>query len=172
MNGSLLLQNSSKYACINKPQKPLKTPSFFSLPMPKPKTAIVFGTFDILHKGHLNFFEQAKQAAGNDSKLIVVVGRDLNVKKAKGNFPVNSETARLLAVKKVKIVDDAMLGDLKDKFAIIEKVRPDLICLGYDQKTPENFENELKKRGIKAEIIKLKPYKADVYKSSKMKNLI
>lgn len=139
--------------------------------MPKPKTAIVFGTFDILHKGHINLFEQAKQIAGQGSKLIVVIGRDLNVKQAKGSFPVNSETARLLAVKKSQIVDDAMLGDLKDRFAIIQKVRPDLICLGYDQKTPDNFENELKKRGVKAEVVKLKAHEPEKYKSSVLKSI-
>lgn len=132
------------------------------------KKVIVFGTFDILHKGHLNFFEQAKKAGGNDTKLLVVIGRDLNVKQAKGSFPVNNETARLLAVKKVQIVDDVILGDLKDKLSIIEKTRPDIICLGYDQKAPENMEELLERRGIRVKIARLNPYNESKYKSSKL----
>lgn len=133
------------------------------------KKVIVFGTFDVLHKGHLNFFEQAKKAGGNETKLLVVIGRDLNVKQAKGSFPINSETKRLLAVKRVQIVDDVILGDLKDKLSIIEKTRPDIICLGYDQETPENFEVQLKNRNIKAEVRRLNAYHPEMFKSSKMK---
>ena len=47
---------------------------------------IVFGTFDILHKGHLNLFKQAKQ---HGDYLMAVIARDKNVKKAKGKFPKN-----------------------------------------------------------------------------------
>ncbi|PIN86836.1 FAD synthase [Candidatus Woesearchaeota archaeon CG10_big_fil_rev_8_21_14_0_10_44_13] len=137
--------------------------------MPPPKKVIVFGTFDILHPGHLNFFSQAKKAGGLDSKLVVVIGRDLNVKQAKGLFPINNETTRLLRVKKVQEVDDVLMGDLKDKISIIEKTRPDIICLGYDQELPENFEAELKKRNIKAEVRRLNAYQPDKFKSSKLK---
>ena len=42
------------------------------------KRIMVFGTFDGLHKGHLNFFKQAKNFAEN-SFLIVSVARDKNV---------------------------------------------------------------------------------------------
>ena len=41
---------------------------------------MVFGTFDGLHKGHLNFFKQAKKLA-QKSFLIVSIARDLNVLK-------------------------------------------------------------------------------------------
>lgn len=134
--------------------------------MPKPKTAMVFGTFDILHKGHLNFFEQAKDAAGPESKLIVVVGRDLNVKKAKGIFPINSENARLMGVKKQQIVDDAMLGDMTDRLKLIERIRPEMICLGYDQEEPDNLEAELKRRRLNVQILRMKPFQEIKYKSS------
>ncbi|MCX6707322.1 MAG: adenylyltransferase/cytidyltransferase family protein, partial [Candidatus Woesearchaeota archaeon] len=71
----------------------------------KPKTVLVFGTFDILHPGHLNFFDQARKAGGEGSKLVVVVARDFNSKKAKGIFPLNNERARLDAVKKSNSAD-------------------------------------------------------------------
>ena len=39
---------------------------------------MVFGTFDGLHKGHINFFQQAVKLAKN-SYLIVSIARDKNV---------------------------------------------------------------------------------------------
>lgn len=137
--------------------------------MPKPKKAIVFGTFDILHPGHLDFFKQAKAIAGVEGKLVVVVARDLNVKQAKGMFPINNENRRLLDVSRQEIVDEALLGEPTDKFRIIAKIRPDIICLGYDQKVPEGFDEWLKKGSMKIEVVRLKPYKDEVFKSSKFR---
>ena len=43
---------------------------------------MAFGTFDILHAGHLNFFKQARKLSKYPF-LIVSVARDVNVKKIK-----------------------------------------------------------------------------------------
>jgi len=48
---------------------------------------MVFGTFDGLHKGHLNFFWQARKLAV-DSFLVVSIARDKNVIKIKGKSPL------------------------------------------------------------------------------------
>ena len=133
------------------------------------KKAIVFGTFDIIHDGHLDFFQQAKEKAGPGSRLVVVVARDINVEKVKGRKPVNNEEQRLKAVKSIEMVDEAVLGDAWDRLKIIEKLKPDIICLGYDQEAPENLEESLINRGIKAEIARLKPYMEHQFKSSKIK---
>ncbi len=129
------------------------------------KKVMVFGTFDILHPGHINFFKQAK---GQGDYLIIVVARDLNVKKIKGKFPLNSEQTRMNEIKKTGIADEAVLGRLNDWFGLIEEKKPDTICLGYDQKD-FNLKEELKKRNLNIEIIRLKPYKNKKYKSSKLK---
>ena len=42
------------------------------------KRVLIFGTFDGIHEGHLNLFKQAKKYG---DYLIVVVGRDENIKK-------------------------------------------------------------------------------------------
>lgn len=155
---------------------------------------MVFGTFDILHPGHLNFFKQAKcKGIANFSsrrkcrlkpassrykltnfslypKLIVVVARDVNVKKAKGHWPKFSEKIRLRNVKKLKIVNKAILGNKKDYFKVIRKEKPDVICLGYDQKIKVlTLKKELKKLGLKSQVFRLKAYKPHLYKSSKLK---
>ena len=62
-----------------------------------------------------------------------------------------------------------MLGNLGDKYDIIEDINPDIICLGYDQTHfVDKLESELKKRKINAEIVRIKSYKEDVYKSSSL----
>lgn len=126
---------------------------------------ICFGTFDILHNGHIYFLKKAKEKG---DFLAVVVGRDRNVAKIKAK-PVNNEKKRLNKVKKLKFIDKAVLGHLTDKYKIIEKINPHIICLGYDQNSfTKNLRKELNKRKIKAKIIRLKAYKKNIYKSSKL----
>lgn len=121
---------------------------------------MIFGTFDILHKGHLNKFDQAKKYGD----LIIVVARDDTVKKVKGKKPKYSEKTRLNKVKKYA---KAVLGYKTDKYKIIEKYKPDIIALGYDQNSfTKDLRKELKQRKLKIKIIKLKPYKSHKYKSS------
>lgn len=131
------------------------------------KKVLAFGTFDILHPGHVNFLKQAKK---HGDFLIVVVARDATVKKVKGRKPKYSEKKRLAKIKKLEIVNYALLGNKKGKYSIIEKIKPNVICLGYDQNSFTNgLKQELRKRKIKAKIIRLKPYKAHKYKSSKLR---
>jgi FAD synthetase len=140
----------------------------------EPKTAmatatmvkvIVFGTFDILHKGHIDFFRQAKEFG---DILVAVVARDSTVEKIKGHKPENEEDARLAEVRKE--TDEAMLGYEDDHYRIIEEQKPDVICLGYDQDSfSEGLAEEIKKRGISAKIVRLKPYMPEEYKSSKLR---
>lgn len=131
---------------------------------------MVFGTFDIYHPGHLYFLKQAKK---HGDLLFVVVSRDDTVKKLKGQSPLHNEKERLKKVQSLPFVDCAVLGSTKDKFSILAKIKPDIICLGYDQYYfTENLEEELKKRGIKTKIIRLKAYKEHLYKSSKLRKTI
>ena len=70
-----------------------------------PKIKIMaFGTFDLLHKGHLDFFKQARLIAKRPY-LIVSVARDVNVKRIKGRPPSFTQSQRLKKVKACKLVD-------------------------------------------------------------------
>lgn len=127
---------------------------------------IVFGTFDVLHPGHLDFFRQAK--AKGDC-LIVVVARDENVKKIKGRLPKNFEGKRLKEVKAAELVNKAILGDKKDKYKLIKKFKPYVICLGYDQEVDlKELKRSLQEFNLSAKIHRLKSYKSSLYKSSKL----
>lgn len=131
------------------------------------KKSMAFGSFDILHEGHRHYLMEAKSYG---DYLIVVVARDSNILKFKGRKPKNDENYRLEQVKKLDFVDEAVLGDKDDILKVLEEHKPNVICLGYDQKTldEEKLKGELEKRKIKAEIIRAKPYKEDIYKSSKL----
>ena len=131
------------------------------------KKVMCAGTFDTIHPGHLYYLSEAKKYG---DRLIVVVARDGTSEKFKGRKPAHNERERLEAVRTLEIVDEAVLGNKDNIFDIIEKVKPDAICLGYDQKIQrQEVEDELKKRGIKADVIRISPYMPHVYKSSKLK---
>ena len=128
------------------------------------KIAMCFGTFDTLHAGHEDYFRQAKDQA---DEIIVVVARDVTVLDVKGNLPRMNELARLGAVQEHPLVDDAKLGYEEDKFRILEEIKPDVICLGYDQEAfTENLDAELARRGLSAEIFRCQPFQPDTFKSS------
>src|SRR3989344_4001830 len=132
------------------------------------KTVMASGSFDLVHPGHLHYLSEAKK---HGDKLIVVVARDSNILKFKGKKPKYNEKERLERVKQLSIVGKAILGNEGNIFDIINEIKPDVICLGYDQKpaTIEELKEELKKRNIKAEVIRISPFKPEVYKSSILK---
>ncbi|MBI2657567.1 FAD synthase [Candidatus Woesearchaeota archaeon] len=131
------------------------------------KTVMCAGTFDIIHPGHLYYLSEAKKYG---DKLVVVVARDETSKSFKGRDPVHNERQRLESVRMLEIVDEAVPGHHGDIFKIIEEIKPDAICLGYDQNVQkQQLEDELKKRGIKADVIRIGSYMPHMYKSSRMK---
>ena len=130
------------------------------------KTVMCAGTFNIVHPGHLYFLSEAKKYG---DKLIVVVARDETSEKMKGKRPMHNEKDRLAQIRQLEIVDEAVRGKSGNIFNILEEIKPGVICLGYDQKVQkQELEDELKKRNIKADVIRISSYMPHVYKSSKM----
>ncbi len=129
---------------------------------------MAFGTFDLLHPGHKYFLRQAKKLG---SYLIVVIARDSTVKKLKGNLPRQNENERLEAILSLNLADKAVMGDKGlNKYRVIEKYRPDIIALGYDQTSfVQGLKNKIEKFKLKTKIIRLKPYQAHKYKTSIIK---
>lgn len=125
----------------------------------------VFGTFDGLHRGHLNFFRQARELV-KDSFLIVSIARDKNVLRIKGDLPILRESERLNLIKKCKLVDKVILSGIKNHIPHILKEKPNIIALGYDQKFyTKNLAKDLKDKGLFVKIKRLKPYKEKIYKN-------
>jgi len=104
----------------------------------KQKVVLASGVFDLLHLGHVRFLEDAKRAGGKNAKLIVIVARDSTVEKTKGRKPIMSEDQRCALVESLKVVDEAVLGyEGLEIGEVIEKIKPDFIALGYDQREME-----------------------------------
>lgn len=130
---------------------------------------LAFGTFDLLHAGHLHVLMQAK-ALGDE--LVVVVARDSTVEKLKGKRPLFGQTHRLALVAALKPVDRAVLGHdyFANKAQIVKEVQPDIIALGYDQYSDtRKLRQELKKAGWKGKIVRLKAFRPEKLKSGKLK---
>ena len=74
-------------------------------------------------------------------------------------------------VKKNKFVNQVILSGAKNHIPHIVKIRPDIIALGYDQKVyVENLKKDLKNKGVSVKIVRLKPYKENIYKNHLLKN--
>ena len=118
-----------------------------------------FGVFDIIHASHVKFLERCKKLS-KDAELIVVLARDSTVLKDKGKKPLIPEEQRRYIVESLKPVNNAILGNEgSDKLKIVKEIKPDIIVLGYDQDWNEKeLEKELKKRGLKIKIFRLKKY--------------
>lgn len=78
------------------------------------KAIIVSGYFNPIHKGHLEYFNNAK-ASGD--VLIVIVNNDLQ-RHLKGSKEFQKEDERLFIVQNIKAVDHAMLSIDTDRTVI------------------------------------------------------
>ena len=126
---------------------------------------LVFGTFDGLHEGHLDFFRQAK---GHGDYLVVVVGRDSTIVRTKGRSPKFNENERLKAAQESGLIDEARLGNEgNNPYKVIKEVRPDVICLGYDQTHfVDKLAEKTKEMGLNIKILRMDAYRPEIYHSS------
>lgn len=100
----------------------------------KENKTLVFtnGCFDILHKGHAAYLNQAK-SLGDD--LIVGVNSDRSVKVLKGdNRPVNNENDRAFLLDNLKSVDYVIIFDEDTPYNLIKDIVPDYLVKGGDWK--------------------------------------
>lgn len=135
------------------------------------KKVLIFGDFDLVHPGHIHFMREAKKEA---DELIVAVTCSSVINQLKGRKPMYSERERLKAVRAVPIVTRVLLGDKQLKsFSVIQRVRPNVICVGYDQRA---LEKELRAYIASNELIipvrRLTAYHPETFKSSIRKNLV
>ncbi len=130
---------------------------------------MVFGTFDMVHEGHVDFFRQARSLAP-EPHLIVSVARDAIVTRIKGNKPRRSESERCSLLRRNTLVDEVILGQGDGYIEHIEEAHPDIIALGYDQigEYVSNLEKDLTNAGVKAKVVRLKAFRPETYKTSKL----
>ena len=134
----------------------------------KRKVVLASGVFDLLHLGHVKFLEEAKRAGGKNSELVVIVARDRTVEKTKGRKPVMPENQRRSLVESLRMVDEAVLGlENFDIGTVIEKIKPDVVALGYDQVDMEKRVREyVAKHGLAVKVVRVGKFEEDELDSS------
>ena len=98
------------------------------------------GVFDLLHAGHLHYLEQARLLG---DELVVVIAHDDTVRKRK-HEPVTTQEMRRRMVAGLKPVNEAYIGSPPNHsmFEIVDRLKPDVIAIGYDQEHMEEWIRE------------------------------
>jgi len=97
------------------------------------KNIFVNGTFDILHRGHLELLNYAKSLGGY---LVVAIDSDRRVAEKKGSSrPINNSKERSYMLLNLKAVDCVMVFDSDAELErCIQKLKPDVMIVGSDWK--------------------------------------
>jgi cytidyltransferase-related domain len=120
------------------------------------KKVFVSGCYDMLHSGHVAFFEEA--ASYGD--LYVGIGSDRTIRSLKARKTINSDAERLYMVKALKVVKDAWInqgGGLLDFLDELKVLKPDIFFVNTDGHTPDK-ESLCRELGIEYVVSKRIPH--------------
>jgi cytidyltransferase-like protein len=120
------------------------------------KKVFVSGCFDLLHSGHVAFFQEA--AAYGD--LYVALGSDRTVFDLKGRTPVNTDEERLYMVRSIGCVKDAFISKgsgMLDFMQELEEIRPDIFIVNADGNLQAKREL-CEQKGIEYLILERRPH--------------
>jgi cytidyltransferase-like protein len=84
----------------------------------KQKAIIVSGYFNPIHKGHIEYFQNAKK---NGDKLFVIVNNDFQ-RALKGSKEFQDEKERVFIVENLRLVDKCFLSIDKDR-TVVESIK-------------------------------------------------
>ena len=88
------------------------------------------GCFDILHLGHIDYLEQARDLG---DKLVVGLNVDDSVTRLKGQGrPINSENARARILAALSFVDMVVMFSEDTPLELISELLPDILVKGKD----------------------------------------
>lgn len=131
---------------------------------------LTFGTFDLVHEWHKYFLNEAKKYW---DKLVTILATDKNILKFKWKEPKYNIDERISHVKDIDIADIVSVWDEENPMKWIDMYMPNAICLWYDQIWfSKELEKYIKDNELEIEVIRIKPFKEDIYKSSKLKEQI
>ena len=96
------------------------------------KKVFVNGTFDLLHRGHLELLNYAKSLG----YVIVGIDTDECIKGKKGpTRPIHNQEERKFHLENLKSVDEVIFFSSEPEFeGLIKSLQPDIIIVGSDWK--------------------------------------
>lgn len=115
----------------------------------KTKIVLTGGKFNKIHNGHLWLLKKAK---AKGYLLVVLANASYNNRE----YAVSAAT-RKKNLEKLNIADKVVIGSSIDFCRVIEKYKPNLIVLGYDQKLPDKNTADLVKK-MKIKTMKLRKF--------------
>jgi D-beta-D-heptose 7-phosphate kinase/D-beta-D-heptose 1-phosphate adenosyltransferase len=97
------------------------------------KKIFMTGTFDVIHRGHIDILEYAKSLG---DELFVAIDSDERVKLKKGKSrPFNNWNDRAKIIRSIRHVDKILKFDNDDELLFILKtIQPDIWVIGSDWK--------------------------------------
>lgn len=95
------------------------------------KKIFVNGSFDILHRGHIELLKYAKHLG---DVLVVAIDTDDRIQQLKGSSrPINNQWDRKFVLENIRSVDDVCLfGSDAELVALIQEYAPDVMVKGSD----------------------------------------
>jgi len=99
------------------------------------KVVLTNGVFDILHPGHVDYLDQAKQSGGNKVFLVVGINSDKSAKEqGKGGpeRPIVGEEDRARTILGLESTNAVIIFDDQTADALIDTIKPDIYVKGGD----------------------------------------
>lgn len=94
------------------------------------KVVFTNGCFDILHRGHVTYLQQARELG---DVLVVGMNSDASVKRLKGDErPIHPEADRAFMLTSLRWVDYVVIYDEDTPVDTLGKLRPDVLVKGGD----------------------------------------
>ena len=120
------------------------------------KKVFVSGCYDMLHSGHVAFFEEAAQ----HGDLYVGIGSDKTIQELKGRKTINTDAERLYMVNALKVVKEAWVNSgngILDFADDVKRLKPEMFFVNSDGHSPAK-EQFCKEHGIEYFVSKRVPH--------------
>ena len=127
---------------------------------------LVFGTFDVLHPGHVRFLREASTYG----PVTVALTPDKLCQRYKGHRPVNPYATRAERLSRLRYVAVVVPADeASGTFAVVGATRPTTVVLGYDQlELGKLLAERLAYLLSRPHLVTLPAYRSSTYQSSRL----
>lgn len=116
------------------------------------KTILVGGCFDIIHFGHIQFLEKAKQTG---DYLIIALEPDERIINNKQRTPIHTQEQRAYNLLALRFVDSVImlptLNGFDDYLALVQNIKPHIIAITHND--PQLLNKQKQADTINAQLV-------------------